>query len=103
MGKEAGKMSQIVLAQRGGKTLEMMQELKRKYAAVETENEQLRKTNAELAKEIEQLRNPVEMRWALQLIADVKVENNSEFHVNQLKNIVSVAKKALGGGESERV
>lgn len=51
MGKEAGKVSQT--AQRGGKTLEMMQELKQKYAAVETENDQLRQQlAAEQAKRI---------------------------------------------------
>lgn len=43
MGKEAGEVSQIAIAgQRGGKTLEMLQELKRKYAAVEMDNDQLR-------------------------------------------------------------
>ncbi len=55
MGKEAGEMSQIVIpAQRSGKTLEMLQELKRKYAAVEMDNEQLRQQlAAEQAKSAE--------------------------------------------------
>lgn len=56
-------MSQIVLAQRGGKTLEMMQQLKRKYAAVETENEQLRQQLAtEQAKSKEIWQELLELR-----------------------------------------